>query len=145
MNIPQILKVADSPIPYNSRQLDRALWMWAWCWDWDGKRMLKVEYGLKFERFPGTKDITELQYYPLSFYDNPEELCNTIRKRSLQFIKTTARCDLGASQMFLYDGLTYADQRSVLSNEDDKPVVSDGTSQLGKLILVSANSCIYNF
>lgn len=125
MNTPQILKVADSPIPYHRRDLHRALWMWAWCWDWDGKRMLKVEYRLKFERFPGTKDITELQYYPLCFYDNPEELRSTVRKRSLQFIKTTARCPPGASQMFLYDGLAYADQRNVLSNEDDNPAVSN--------------------
>jgi hypothetical protein len=106
--------------------------------------MLKVEYGLKFDRFPGTKDITELQYYPLSFYEHPEELCNIIRKRSLQFIKTTARCNQGASQMYRYEGLAYADQRSVLSNEDDKPLVSDGPSQPRMLILVLANSCINN-
>jgi hypothetical protein len=125
MNIPQILKVSHSPIPYNPQHRYRSLTMWAWCWDWDGKRMLKVTYQLKFERFPGTKDITELQYYPLSFCTNPDELCNTVRKRSLQFIKTTARCGLGSSQMFLYNGLAYADQRNILSNEDDNPAVSD--------------------
>jgi len=40
--------------------------MWAWSWDFDGKKILKVEYALKFERFRGTKPITDLPFYPVS-------------------------------------------------------------------------------
>jgi hypothetical protein len=118
MKRPQIFSIKNSPIPYSQHVQYKYLYMWAWCWDWDGKRMIKVQYRLRFEFFPGTKPISELPYYPLAFYEKPDELRSTILKESLRFLKATALCFPGSSQMFLYEGTAYADRRQILAREE---------------------------
>jgi hypothetical protein len=117
MNIPQVLEVTSSPIPF-SNPAESSLQMWAWCWDWNGKKMVKVYYLLRFERFRGTKPINELPFYPLDYHINKEELCETIKKRSKEYIRAV-RCKPGASQMFTYVGNAYGDRRKVLASKDD--------------------------
>ncbi|KAK4446488.1 transitional endoplasmic reticulum ATPase 1 [Podospora aff. communis PSN243] len=124
-NVEQIFKVEDSPIPWSTYHSYRHHKMWAWSWDFDGKKILKVEYALKFERFRGTKPITELPFYPLEYHADPERLKEESRARALKFIKATIRCARGAEQMFRYKGLAYADQRNLLSNKDDKLALED--------------------
>lgn len=135
MNTPQILRVHESPIPYNPHARYKSLVMWAWCWDWDGKKMIKVLYQLRFERFRGTKAINELPYYPLSFHESEAELRSESLRRSLQFIKATAKCPPGSSQMFRYDGNAYADRRKILARDDAK-----GRMVRGEWVSVPPNS-----
>lgn len=125
-NVEQIFKVEDSPIPWSLSQTYRHHKMWAWSWDFDGKKILKVEYALKFERFRGTKPIKELPYYPIEYHPDPDRLKRESRERALKFIKATIRCARGAEQMFRYRGLAYADQRNLLSNKDDMLPDDDG-------------------
>lgn len=124
-NEAQVLKVADPPIPWSTDGTETFHRMWAWMWDWDGKRMMKVEYELKFERFRGTRPITELPYYPLEYHENPEGLMEEARERAVMYLKATARCKPGAGQMFRYTGLAFADQRNIFSGQKST-VVSMG-------------------
>lgn len=123
-NKEQVFKVNDSPIPWSSHIPYRRHKMWAWSWDCDGKKLLKIEYGLKFERFRGTKPITELPYYPVEYHTDTQKLLDESRTRALKFIKATIRCQKGAEQMFRYSGLAYADQRNLLSSHEESPIVS---------------------
>lgn len=118
----QILKVQDSPIPWDHRRAHRIpyLTMWAWAWDWDGKKLMKIEYKLKFDRFRGTKPVSELPFYPLEFDPESEALIRDARARSLQFLRATFHCEPGAAQMFRYSGLAYADQHNILSKNEDE-------------------------
>lgn len=134
----QIFTVHDSPIPwpqYAAQVTYKHHTMWVWNWDYDGKKILKVFYKLKFERFRGTKPITELPYYTLSVLpdERQQALTKASRGRAYKFIKATVRCKKGAEQMFMYHGLAYADQRNLLSNKDDAPttVFSKSTSSSG--------------
>lgn len=124
-NREQIFKVNDSPIPWYDYGAYRHHEMWAWSWDYDGKKLLKIEYCLKFERFRGTKAITDLPYYPLEYYGDEEkikEIKDKSRERALKFIRATIRCKQGAEQMFKYHGPAYVSQRNLLStNKDDGP------------------------
>jgi hypothetical protein len=117
MNMEQVLEVNSAPIPF-STPAESSLQMWTWCWDWNGKKMVKVYYLLRFERFRGTKPINELPFYPLEYHINKEELCEKIRKRSKEYIKAV-RVKSGASQMFTYVGNAYGDRRKVLATTDD--------------------------
>ena len=87
--------------------------------------MIKVEYELKFERFRGTRPITELPYYPLEYHENPEGLMEEARERAVMYLKATARCKPGAGQMFRYTGLAFADQRDIFSGQNST-IVSRG-------------------
>jgi hypothetical protein len=117
MNTPQILEVLISPIPYFT-PVEATLPMYAWGWDWNGKRMVKVYYELKFERFRGTKSISELPFYPIEFHSNKDELLSTIRARNKKWLEII-HVKPGASQMFKYSGNAYADRRKVLAAGDD--------------------------
>lgn len=120
MNTPQILEVLTSPIPF-SNPVESTLDMWAWCWDWNGKKMVRVYYSLKFERFRGSKPISELEYYPVDFDQNKEDMLAKIKTRSEQYVKCI-RVKRGASQMFTYRGDAYGDRRKVLASGDDGEV-----------------------
>ena len=65
MNMPQVLEVSTSPIPFNT-PVESTLEMWAWCWDWNGKKMVRAYYRLRFDRFRGTKPINDLPFYPFA-------------------------------------------------------------------------------
>ncbi|KAM3071693.1 hypothetical protein ACMFMG_009565 [Clarireedia jacksonii] len=117
MNTPQLLEVFTAPIPYFT-PVEASLPMYAWCWDWNGKKMVKVYYELKFERFRGTKSISELPFYPIDFHPNKGELLETIRARNKKWLKIN-HVKPGASQMFKYSGNAYADRRKVLAVGDD--------------------------
>jgi hypothetical protein len=120
MNTPQVLEVLTSPIPF-SNPVEPTLDMWAWCWDWNGKKMVKVYYLLKFERFRGTKSINALEYYPLSFDPNNEKTIADIKVHGERYIKSVS-VDPGAKQMFTYQGDAYGDRRKVLASADDDEV-----------------------
>jgi hypothetical protein len=120
MNTHQLLQVTSSPIPFSS-PAESTLQMWAWCWDWNGKKMVKVFYLLRFERFRGTKNINELPFYPLEYHTGKDELCKTIRKRGFEYYNAV-RCKPGASQMFTYVGNAYGDRRKVLASSDEDMV-----------------------
>lgn len=137
-NMEQIFKVNDSPIPWTTSSGYRYHQMWAWSWDYDGKKLLKVEYCLKFERFRGTKAITELPYCPLEYYGDEakiKDIKEKSRERALSFIRATIRCKQGADQMFRYQGPAYVSQRNLLSKKDDGPrlVSFDGFQETGSL------------
>ena len=120
MNTHQLLQVSSSPIPF-SNPAESTLQMWAWCWDWNGKKMVKVFYLLRFERFRGTKSINELPFYPVEFHTGKEELLKVIRKRGVHYMNYV-QCKPGASQMFTYVGNAYGDRRKVLASSDEDMV-----------------------
>lgn len=120
MNIPQILEVTTSPIPF-SNPVEPTLIMWAWCWDWNGKKMVRVYYELKFERFRGTKPITDLEYYPIDFDPEKGEIYTMIKERSRRYVEAVC-VRPGASQMFSYRGDAYGDRRKVIVSADDNEV-----------------------
>ena len=117
-NTPQILEVLNSPIPF-SNPVESTLDMWAWCWDWNGKKMIRVYYLLKFERFRGTKPINELVYYPLEFDPNKEEICAKVKERSEKYV-TAVSAKTGAAQMFTYKGDAYGDRRKNIASDEDE-------------------------
>lgn len=117
-NEEQIFKVEDSPIPWPN-WAPRSHKMWVWSWDYDGKKMLKVQYCLKFERFRGTKPITELPYYPIEYHGASQKLKDDSRQRASQFTKATIRCLKGADQMFKYKGVAYAVPRNLLLDKEE--------------------------
>ncbi|GAB1319609.1 Transitional endoplasmic reticulum ATPase 1 [Madurella fahalii] len=135
-NREQIFKVNDSPIPWYDYGAYRHHEMWAWSWDYDGKKLLKIEYCLKFERFRGTKAITDLPYYPLEYYGDEEkikEIKDKSRERALKFIRATIRCKQGAEQMFKYHGPAYVSQRNLLSNKDDGPTLDGDVAEMARV------------
>ena len=120
MKTPQVLEVLNSPFPF-SNPVEPTLEMLAWCWDWNGKKMVKVYYVLKFDRFRGTKSINRLDYYPLSFDLSNEKTIAEIKVHSERYIKSVS-VDLGAKQMFTYQGDALGDRRKVLASADHEEV-----------------------
>lgn len=117
MDVDQILQVVDGPTI-----TQRFFRVNCWQWDWDGTRMLKVKYELEIKRFRGTKRIAELPFHPLSHNSQPDELCATIRARSLRFIQATFHCNSGSSQLFQYKGYVYTHLRKIFSGSDTADV-----------------------
>ncbi|KAI1337337.1 hypothetical protein F5Y15DRAFT_418099 [Xylariaceae sp. FL0016] len=120
----QLLQVHGSPIPSRwmpTNQITR-LWLEAWGWDWNGKKMVKVFYDLKIKRFRGTKQINELDYYPLSYHSDPGLLRSQIVGRSKSFLRMTRFVKPGAGQSFSYEGNAFVTRRKVVSvnKEDDE-------------------------
>ncbi|PSS00675.1 hypothetical protein BD289DRAFT_450244 [Coniella lustricola] len=147
-NIEQIMSVADSPIPYSPISKSPRLWMWAWTWDYDGHNLVKVWRDFKFDRFRGTKTVTELEYVPLAVYPEAEKLKRDVLARSQRFLKYTVQCAVGSDQVLKYDGFAYADERRTLANdEQDKhggddenpdynPAQDEENSSNSKLVLI---------
>jgi len=129
MGVPQLLQVSDAPMPYyRSRvRLPLALYMSAWCWDFDGKRMVKSTYRLRFKRFNGTKEINELDFYPVSYHSDPAALYASIKIRAVDYLKATLFCEKGAGQMFRYEGNAYKAGRKIVSGTKDDEDVSEET------------------
>ncbi|CAG8955733.1 hypothetical protein HYFRA_00010999 [Hymenoscyphus fraxineus] len=123
-NTPQILEVAISPIPYYT-PIERTLHMWAFCWDWNGKAMVKVFYLFKIDRFRGSKSISELEYYPLEFDANKDDLIVKTKERSQKYVKYVS-VKPGASQKFIYKGDAYGDTRKVSAVGDDIYDIEEG-------------------
>ncbi|KAK3984333.1 transitional endoplasmic reticulum ATPase 1 [Cladorrhinum sp. PSN332] len=116
-NVAQLFKVHDPPLPWPHNYYSSTHRMWIWGWDYNGKGLIQIQYLHKFDRFRGTKRITELPYYPLEYYDDKEKLLRDSRDRTLEFIKATVKCKAGAQQMFIYHGLAYEAERNLLSSK----------------------------
>lgn len=83
--------------------------------------MIKVYYRLTIERFRGSKPINELEYYPLEFALNKEELLAKTKERSAKYVKYIS-VKPGASQKFTYKGDAYGDRRKAIASPDDGEV-----------------------
>lgn len=118
MDSKQILRIIGSP--YLSKSSQGIFRIRAWQWDWDGKAMLKVGYDLEIEYFRGSQKIAALPVYPLQALPKVQrdKLCGNIRKRAIQFIKATIRCEPGANQAFRYNGQVYMHGRDISRNTD---------------------------
>ncbi|KAH8589629.1 P-loop containing nucleoside triphosphate hydrolase protein [Bisporella sp. PMI_857] len=116
MNIAQVLRVADAPVPWAGSVAKNAshLMTSAWCWDWNGETMIKVKYNLKMKRFRGTKAINGMEYYPLLYYEEQAQLRETIRMRSHTFLVNTLFREPGANQMFIYSGNAYVGANKII-------------------------------
>ncbi|RYP41714.1 hypothetical protein DL769_011530 [Monosporascus sp. CRB-8-3] len=111
MDVPQLLEIAEAPVPWARTPAKNAnrLHTSAWCWDWNGRRMVKVKYKLIMRRFTGTKAVNQLEYYPVTYHKDMEvgALLEMILKRSSKFLMATLYCKSGGSQRYQYIGQAY--------------------------------------
>jgi len=109
MGIPQLFQVIYSPVPLSKSVVKSVtrLHVVAWCWDWDGVQFVKAKYLLRFKRFRGTKEIRELDYYPLVYHSGADALCQDIKHRTISFLQATKFCKQGVDRLFKYDWKAY--------------------------------------
>jgi len=131
LGMPQMFIVQSPPMFWDiERTLPAFVEMDCWCYDWNGKEIVKVWYYLKFERFRGTKPISELVAYPIEYYKDKDEhskadfsskddLINHLIDRGTTFDQVV-RGPKGASQQHKYDGDALADRRNVIKVTRDE-------------------------
>ena len=120
----QIFEVFDPLIPWDPN-LPTKLYVIVRGWDYDGKSMVRVYYELSIDKFRGTKDINELECFPIMYYKNAageynkEELCQTITAREKKYVEYV-NCPQGATQMHSHDGNAVSERRNAIKTEDDE-------------------------
>jgi hypothetical protein len=120
----QVFKVEEPPIPYVSTKLPPKLFVSAYCWDYNGKKWVKVFYNLAIENFRGTKEINQLECYPINYYDGgpggiqETDLRETLIKRGEKYISLT-KLRPGSEQMYIHRGPAVSEQRNALRSEDE--------------------------
>lgn len=99
----QIFIVKDNLQPWPP--VGRKIITWTlecWTYDWNGKSFKRMGLQLEFEKFEGTKPITELPFYPLDYHQQPEDLKKRLVERGAKYKKV---CTLKqGSRMFDYKG-----------------------------------------
>jgi hypothetical protein len=89
------------------------LWISAWSWEHDGDKSIKVFYWHGIKRFTGTKDIKDLECYPLKYHaGGSEEAINSLKASLVERGKRyeqISQSKTGAAQMWLYDGSVIID------------------------------------
>lgn len=121
----QIFKVSLTPIPNYVRDLPAKLYITAYCWDWNGKKEVKIHYDFAIERFRGTKDINQLDCYPIKYHTDSSgvnqeaELRKTISERGKKY-RSFVQCKEGAEQMHIHKGLAVSEQRNALRLEGEE-------------------------
>ena len=99
--------------------------------------MVRVYYALTIEKFRGTKDINQLECYPIEYYKdaageyNKAALCKTIKERGKKYV-TYVKCKQGAAQMHTHSGNAVSERRNAIKtdNEDDRRSQKDDTSDV---------------
>lgn len=137
---PQLLQISTSPLLSRAPGRSERLWFDAWCWDFDGASMAKVTYELRLSEFRGTKQISELEYCPLAYYEEPEKLKRLVLERTKKYLDATLFCKQGAGRLRQYNGEAYVMRSNIVSppslDESSDATEDDDNGRKGKLVTV---------